>query len=222
MRVLLLRVGVLGTMIGLGWIAIANAQRGNDNVSEGPGGDGSTTAIEEHVRPTLTPPTGDFNPLREGVDLGTAVPFIQSSGIRVGNASGSRSVRPSSSPQRRLYGGSRSSSVQRNHNSRRLCRCDRAAAAECDGAGAIPAKGRSDVGRADFDRAGVRARRRQPVARRPLCNQTCPNRQPHGRSLCHVGGSGQPGARPLHGRSVRNAGQLRADDRGTRPERVGQ
>ena len=60
MRVLLFRVGVLGAVVVLGWITIANAQRGGENLVT----DQSTVVVEGPARPSVTPPTGDANPLR--------------------------------------------------------------------------------------------------------------------------------------------------------------
>lgn len=55
MKSLLLRIGALGTVAVLGWIAIANAQRGDES---------SAVIAEGPARPRVTPPTGDANPLR--------------------------------------------------------------------------------------------------------------------------------------------------------------
>ncbi len=65
MKILLLRIGALGTVVILGWIAIANAQRGNDNLTpDDSAGGGSLTVAEGSNRPVLTPPTSEVNPLR--------------------------------------------------------------------------------------------------------------------------------------------------------------
>lgn len=65
MKALLLRVGALGTVAVLGWIAIANAQRGNSVSTAEDSTAGSVAVITEGpARPMVTPPTGDANPLR--------------------------------------------------------------------------------------------------------------------------------------------------------------
>lgn len=64
MRVLLLRIGVVGTVAVLGWIAIAHAQRGASDMAGGESVGGGSSAIDGHSRPVLSPPTGEVNPLR--------------------------------------------------------------------------------------------------------------------------------------------------------------
>ena len=65
MKILLLRIGALGTVVILGWIAIANAQRGNDGLTaDDSTAGGSLTVAEGSNRPVMTPPTADANPLR--------------------------------------------------------------------------------------------------------------------------------------------------------------
>jgi len=65
MKILLLRIGALGIVVVLGWIAIANAQRGNDDLTaDGSTAGGTLSVVEGNNRPVLTPPTGDANPLR--------------------------------------------------------------------------------------------------------------------------------------------------------------
>lgn len=65
MKALLLRIGALGTVAVLGWIAIANAQRGTGMSTAEESTAGSSAVIAEGpARPVVTPPTGDANPLR--------------------------------------------------------------------------------------------------------------------------------------------------------------
>lgn len=64
MRVLLVRIGVLGFVAVLGWIAIANAQRGSSNLAAGESAGNSAAAVEPPSRPVLNQPNGDANPLR--------------------------------------------------------------------------------------------------------------------------------------------------------------
>ena len=68
MRVLLLRISALGTVVLLGWIAMANAQRGSSSSAAGESaGDGSTVTVEGPSRPMVAPLTDDANPLRASV-----------------------------------------------------------------------------------------------------------------------------------------------------------
>ena len=63
MRVLLLRIGVLGVVVVLGWIAMAQAQRGNNSLAAGESAGESTASSDDPSRPRAMPPT-DVNPLR--------------------------------------------------------------------------------------------------------------------------------------------------------------
>ncbi len=62
MRVVIVRIGVLAAFLALGWITIANAQRGDDQAA----------------RPVLTGPTGDLNPLRESDAAAAIKPYPSS------------------------------------------------------------------------------------------------------------------------------------------------
>ena len=57
MRVLLLRIGALGAVVVLGWIAIANAQRGSNGLAAGESAGDSTVCSDGPSRPSATPPT---------------------------------------------------------------------------------------------------------------------------------------------------------------------
>lgn len=63
MRALLLRVGALGTLVVLGWIAIANAQRDRSTADDATASETPGVA-EQPLRPRVTPSTGGENPLR--------------------------------------------------------------------------------------------------------------------------------------------------------------
>jgi uncharacterized repeat protein (TIGR01451 family) len=60
MRVLLLRIGALGAVVVLGWIAIANAQRGSSDAAA----DGSNAVAAGSSQLSVSSPSGDTNPLR--------------------------------------------------------------------------------------------------------------------------------------------------------------
>ncbi len=65
MRALLVRLGALGTIVVLGWIAMAHAQRGGDGVTgEEPAGGGATSNDLRDAQPVPARPARDANPLR--------------------------------------------------------------------------------------------------------------------------------------------------------------
>ena len=65
MRALLVRMGALGTIVVLGWIAMAHAQRGGDGVAGEEPAAGSATANDlRDAQPVPARPARDANPLR--------------------------------------------------------------------------------------------------------------------------------------------------------------
>lgn len=99
MRVLLLRIGALGTVAVLGWIAIANAQRGsNDQAAEDSDGGGSLSIAEAPARPVLAPPSGDVNPLRRSAAATTPRPYSSSAATSRTPAAAPASRPPASDP----------------------------------------------------------------------------------------------------------------------------
>ncbi len=67
MRALLVRVGALGTIVVLGWIAIAHGQRGGDGMPEPAVGDAPANDLRD-AQPAAAGPAGDVNPLRARAD----------------------------------------------------------------------------------------------------------------------------------------------------------
>ena len=170
MRVLLLRIGALGAMVVLGWIAIANAQRGQRH-------DGRR--FERHCRGVL-PSVGDFAARRfessasrdsatddtTGGTVAAARAACDAAGSRAGRAANcGPSVCRSESGQRGIKPARRRTACE--FHPRCVGRWSGRAASEHRGDVPLPAGGHACVGRAAGGGPDVGCRRSEPVEQWP-------------------------------------------------------